>query len=151
LQQLLDTGTADWSSKHADRLLQVLFDLQTVQHHREALELFGALLEKPLEAQQRREVLFWMAESLQALEQFDQAAYLYIKSATLTDLQAMDPWAQTARYRAAKALVKAGLLDDARRIYSSLMRATHDASRKAVLNNEIQHLRLIDTVKTEER
>ncbi len=150
LRQLLDAGKTDWSKKHVDRLLQVLFDLQTVQHHREALELFGALLEKPLEGQQRRELLFWMAESLQALEQYDQAAYLYIKSATLTNLQAMDPWAQTARYRAARALVKAGLLDDARRIYSSLMRATHDASRKAVLNNEIQHLRLIDSEKTEE-
>ncbi len=149
LRQLLDAGKTDWSKKHIDRLLQVLFDLQTVKHHREALALFGALLEKPLEGQQRRELLFWMAESLQALEQYDQAAYLYIKSATLTDLQAMDPWAQTARYRAAKALVKAGLLDDARSIYSTLMRATHDAGRKAVLNSEIQHLRLIDSEKTE--
>lgn len=152
LQQLLSTEEgADWDSKRVDRLLQILFDLQTVQHHREALELFDALLEKPLEAQQRRELLFWMAESLQALKQFDQAAYLYIKSATLTDPQAMDPWAQTARYRAAKALVKAGLLDDARRIYSSLMRATRDASRKAVLNSEIQRLRLVDAVKKEDQ
>jgi len=89
--------------------------------------------------------------NLQALKQFDQAAYLYLKSATLTDPQAMDPWAQTARYRAAKALVKAGLLDDARRIYSSLMRATRDASRKAVLNSEIQRLRLVDAVKKEDQ
>jgi hypothetical protein len=152
LQQLLGAEqAADWSSKRADRLLQILFDLQTVQHHREALELFDALLEKPLEAQQRRELLFWMAESLQALEQFDQAAYLYLKSATLTDLQAMDPWAQTARYRAAKALVEAGLLGDARRIYTSLMRATRDASRRAVLNSEIQRLRLVGTIKTEDQ
>jgi len=150
LQQLLDAGTADWSSERADRLLQILFDLQTVQHHREALDLFGVLLEKPLESQQRRELLFWMAESLEALDQFDQAAYLYIKSATLNDMQAMDPWAQTARYRAARVLVKAGLLDDARQIYTSLMRATRDASRKAVLNSEIQRLRLVDTVKTED-
>jgi tetratricopeptide (TPR) repeat protein len=152
LQQLLGAEqAADWSSKRADRLLQILFDLQTVQHHSEALELFDALLEKPLEAQQRRELLFWMAESLQALEQFDQAAYLYLKSATLTDLQAMDPWAQTARYRAAKALVEAGLLGDARRIYTSLMRATRDASRRAVLNSEIQRLRLVGTIKTEDQ
>ncbi|TCK18927.1 hypothetical protein DFR30_2215 [Thiogranum longum] len=150
LQQLLAGDEADdWDSKRADRLLQILFDLQTVQHHSEALNLFDLLLEKPLETQQRRELLFWMAESLQALKQFDQAAYLYIKSATLTDLQAMDPWAQTARYRAAKALVEAGLLDDARRIYTSLMRATRDASRKAVLNSEIQRLRLLGAVKTE--
>lgn len=150
LQQLLaNDDTADWDSKRADRLLQILFDLQTVKHHREALQLFETLLEKPLETQQRRELLFWMAESLQALEQFDQAAYLYLKSATLTDLQAMDPWAQTARYRAAKALVEAGLLEDARRIYTSLMRATRDASRKAVLNSEIQRLRLLGSVNTE--
>ncbi len=150
LRQLLaGDDKTEWSSKRADRLLQILFDLQTVQHHREALDLFDTLLEKPLETRQRRELLFWMAESLQALEQFDQAAYMYIKSATLTDLQAMDPWAQTARYRAAKALVEAGLLDDARRIYTSLMRATRDASRKAVLNGEIQRLRLLDGVKTE--
>ena len=147
LQQLLAAETADWSSERADRLLQIMFDLQTVQHHREALELFGVLLEKPLKSQQRRELLFWMAESLEALEQFDQAAYLYIKSATLTDMQAMDPWAQTARYRAARVLVKAKLLDDARQIYTSLMNATRDASRKAVLSSEIQRLRLVDAVK----
>ncbi|VAW75826.1 hypothetical protein MNBD_GAMMA15-2510 [hydrothermal vent metagenome] len=150
LKQLLDAEATEWSSKRADRLLQILFDLQTVQQHQKALDLFGALLEKPLEAQLRRELLFWMAESLQALEQFDQAAYLYLKSATLIDAQAMDPWAQTARYRAAKALAKAGLLGDARQIFSSLMRATRDASRKAVLNSEIQRLKLVDKLIPEE-
>jgi len=151
LRDLLNGAGGDWDAGRADRLLQILFDLQTVQHHREALDLFGVLLEKPLDARRRRELLFWMAESLEALEQFDQAAYLYIKSAIFTDPQAMDPWAQTARYRAAKALVEAGLLDDARRIYTSLMRATRDASRKAVLNSEIQRLRLVDRLKGEGR
>ena len=150
LRQLIDSETTEWNNKRADRLLQILFDLQTVQHHQEALDLFGALLEKPLEAQQRRELLFWMAESLQALEQFDQAAYLYLKSATLIDMQAMDPWAQTARYRAAKALALGGLLDDARQIYSSLMRATRDSGRRAVLNSEIQRLGLVDRMNGEE-
>ncbi len=143
LRALLDDSAADWSAGRGDRLVQILFDLQTVRHHREALGLFGALLDKPLEARQRRELLFWMAESLEALEQYDQAAYLYIKSATLTDPLAMDPWAQTARYRAAKALVSAGLLDDARRIFTSLMHATRDAGRKAVLKSEIQRLGLV--------
>jgi predicted negative regulator of RcsB-dependent stress response len=60
---------------------------------------------------------------------------------------AMDPWAQTARYHAAKALVEAGLLEDARQIYSSLLRATRDASRRAVLENEIQRLHLVKATK----
>jgi hypothetical protein len=147
LQQLLASDDKEWDQQQVDRLLQVVFDLQTVQYHQQALMLFGALLDKRLDEQQRRELLFWMADSLQVLEKYDQAAYLYLKSATLSDPMAMDPWAQTARYRAAKALVEAGLLKDARQIYSSLLRATRDASRKAVLENEIQRLHLVSAVK----
>ena len=147
LQQLLVSDDQNWDPKQIDRLLQVVFDLQTVQYHQQALMLFGALLDRRLDQQQQRELLFWMADSSQALGQYDQAAYLYLKSATLSDPMAMDPWAQTARYRAAKALVEAGLLEDARQIYSSLLRATRDASRKAVLDNEIQKLHLVSSVK----
>ena len=147
LQQLLASDEADWNQLQVDRLLQVVFDLQTVQYHRQALMLFADLLDKRLDRQQRRELLFWMADSSQLLGQYDQAAYLYLKSATLSDPTAMDPWAQTARYRAAKALVEAGLLEDARQIYSSLLRATRDASRRAVLQTEIQRLQLVSAVK----
>jgi len=147
LQHLLALDDREWDQQQVDRLLQVVFDLQTVQYHRQALVLFEALLDKRLDRQQQRELLFWMADSLQVLEQYDQAAYLFLKSATLSDPMAMDPWAQTARYRAAKALVEAGLLKDARQIYSGLLRATRDASRKAVLENEIQRLHLVGAVK----
>jgi tetratricopeptide (TPR) repeat protein len=92
-----------------------------------------------------------MADSLQALEKYDEAAYLYLKSATLQDPMAMDPWAQTGRYHAAKALAEAGLVEDARQIYSSLLRATRDASRRAVLENEIQRLHLVKVTKREGR
>jgi len=147
LQQLLADQELVWDKQKVDRLLQVVFDLQTLRYHQQALALFSALLDKPVDQQQRRELLFWMADSLQELEQYERAAYLYLKSATLTDATAMDPWAQTARYRAAKALVEAGLLEDARQIYSSLLRATRDTSRKAVLQNEIQRLHLVSSAK----
>jgi hypothetical protein len=143
LQQLLNADNQEWDEQRVDRLLQVVFDLQTVKQHDKALPLLTALLDKPLGMQQRREVLFWMADSLQALERYDEAAYLYLKSATLADPTAMDPWSQTARYRAAKSLLDAGLADDARQIYSLLLRATKDASRKAVLQNELQRLHLL--------
>lgn len=144
LRELLEDEKQEWNEQHADQLVQILFDLQTVKRHREALELFRVLMDKPLSAKRRREMLFWMAESLQALEQYDQAAWLYLRSATFTDPAAMDPWAQTARYRAARALVQAGYPGDARRIYRGLVRATRDAGRRAVLQGELQRLRLID-------
>jgi tetratricopeptide (TPR) repeat protein len=147
LQQLLAEQELAWDKQKVDRLLQVVFDLQTLRYQQQALALFTALLDKPLGQQQRRELLFWMADSLQELEQYERAAYLYLKSATLTDATAMDPWAQTARYRAAKVLVEAGLLEDARQIYSGLLRATRDTSRKAVLQNEIQRLHLVSSAK----
>ena len=143
LERLVKQQDMEWDGDRIDRLLQVIFDLQTVQRHQQALVLFSALLDKPLDKQQCRELLFWMAESLQAQEQYDEAAYLYLKSATLQDPVAMDPWAQTARYHAAKALSAAGLVDDARQIYRSLLRATRDDSRRAVLENEMQRLHLV--------
>ncbi len=147
LEKLLAADDQQWDGERVDRLLQVVFDLQTVQQHQQALLLFSAVLQKQLEMRQRRELLFWMADSLQALEEYDEAAYLYLKSATLQDPLAMDPWAQTARYRAAKALADAGLLEDAKQIYTSLLRATRDTSRRAVLENEIQRLHLVKTAK----
>lgn len=151
LQQLLDSGEQDWREPRVDRLVQVIFDLQTVQKHTEALTLFNGLLDKPLAARQRRELLFWMADSLQGLQRYDEAAYLYLRSATLIDPTAMDPWAQTARYRAARSLVDAGLLDDAQQIYGLLLRATGDASRKSVLQNELQGLRLLRGVRRHDK
>ena len=148
LQQLLETQQ-DWSTERVDRLLQVIFDLQTVKAHDQALQLLTSLLQKPLDAPQQREILFWMADSLSALERHDEAAYLYIKSATFGDPTAMDQWAQTARYRAAKELVDAGLLDDARQIYGLLLRSSNDASRKAVLQNELQRLYLLSGTRGE--
>ena len=147
LEQLLSSEEQKWTAQSIDRLMQVVFDLQTVQRHEQALKLFSDMLDKPLEPQQRRELLFWMADSLQELQRYDEAAYLYLKSATLHDPTAMDPWAQTARYRAAKALVEAGLLDDAQQIYTTLLRSTSDASRKAVLQNELQRLHLVGSGK----
>ena len=63
-----------------------------------------------------------------------------MRSATLLDPRAMDPWGQTARYNAAESLSKAGLVDDARRIYRSLLRVTEDADRKGVLRMRLQQL-----------
>lgn len=125
-----------------DRWVQVVFDLQTVAAHEQALTLFAALSARDIAPQRRRELLFWQADSWQALGNPARAAYLYLQSATLTDPAAMDPWAQTARYHAAQSLAVAGLLEDARRIYQTLLNSTREPGRRAVLRNEIQRLQL---------
>ncbi len=123
-----------------DRLLQVLFDLQTVGLHDEAIAHFNALLRLEVEARQRREILFWIGDSYRGLERYDHAALLYLQSAMLPGPDTMDPWGQTARYNAAESLQAAGLIDDARRIFVGLLRVTDDPARRAVLNHRIQQL-----------
>lgn len=85
-----------------------------------------------------------MADSRQSQEQFAEAARLYLKSAMLIGADAMDPWAQTARYQAGVALSRAGLVEDARALFNHLLRVTEDKSRKAVLRQELQKLWLLE-------
>ncbi|VAX13051.1 hypothetical protein MNBD_GAMMA24-845 [hydrothermal vent metagenome] len=124
-----------------DRLMQVIFDLQAAGLHSRAYALLSNVMILTDNPKLQREIYYWMADSKKAQQQFAEAARLYLKSAMFTNARAMDPWAQTARYQAAVALGKAGLLDDARRIYHHLLRVTTDTARKAVLQRELQKLR----------
>ena len=93
-----------------------------------------------IEARQRREILYWIADSYRGLERHDLAALLYLQSAMLPGPDTMDQWAQSARFNAADSLREAGLVDDARRIYEDLLAVTSDAALRQVLNNKIQRL-----------
>jgi len=129
-----------------DRILQVLFDLQTVGLHEQAITHFNHLLRLDLEPRRRREILYWIADSWRGQQKFEQAALLYLQSAMLPAPDSMDPWAQTARYNAAESLQSAGLIDDARRIYQALLAVTDDAARRSVLNHKVQQLWLNQAV-----
>ncbi len=129
-----------------DRILQVLFDLQTVGLHEQAITHFNHLLRLDLEPRRRREILYWKADSWRGQQKFEQAALLYLQSAMLPAPDSMDPWAQTARYNAAESLQSAGLIDDARRIYQALLAVTDDAARRSVLNHKVQQLWLNQAV-----
>jgi tetratricopeptide (TPR) repeat protein len=126
-----------------DRILQVLFDLQTVDLHEQAIAHFRQLLRLEIEPRQRREILYWIADSFSGMEKYDQAALLYLQSAMLPAPDAMDQWAQSARFNAAENLQKSGLVDDARRIYEELLANTEEPAQRSVLNNKIQRLWLI--------
>ena len=139
LQNLIDEYHEP-DAEATDRILQVLFDMQTVNLHAQAISHFNRLLRLEIELKQRREILHWIADSYLGLEKFNQAALLYLQSAMLPAPDAMDPWAQTARYNAAESLQASGLVDDARRIYLELLAVTDDAARRSVLNHKIQRL-----------
>jgi len=141
--QILESLINEYQEPNAedtDRILQVLFDLQTVNLHQQALVHFNQLLMRPVEFKQHREIMFWIADSFKALEKYDQAALLYLQSAMLPDPLAMDPWAQTARFSAAQSLQKSGLIDDARRIYTELLKVTQEPAKRALLKHNIQQL-----------
>lgn len=131
---------SDITAQNTDRILQILFDLQTVSAHEQAITSFNQLLSLKIEPRQKREILFWMADSYKALEQYNKSALLYLQSALFIGPDAMDPWAQTARFSAAESLEKSGLIDDARRIFEGLLKATTEAAQKASLRHRIQQL-----------
>jgi tetratricopeptide (TPR) repeat protein len=143
LHTLLE-GNSQPSAAALDRLLQVVFDLQAVGADQEVVGVLEQVLALPISPEQRREILFWRAESWKALHKHTRAAHDFIRSATLLDPRAADPWGQTARYNAAESLSDAGLVDDARRIYRALLRITEDADRKGVLRMRLHQLWLRD-------
>ena len=104
-----------------DRLLQVLFDLQEAEQHATALRLFRGVYQAVADPGARRELLFWMAESRQALGAHREAATLYLRSAAHPAGEMGDPWSRTARFRAAKALQETAYTADARRLFQQLL------------------------------
>ena len=139
LAGLLDRGEVP-DGQALDRLMQVIFDLQKLGEHEQALALLGQVAQRELEPGKRRELAFWTAESEEALGHHARAARLYLFSATALDPFAMDPWAQTARYHAARALADAGFPADAMRQLRRLLAVTKDPARRAVLEHEIRRL-----------
>lgn len=139
LRALLDADRG-YDGEQLDRINQVLFDLQAIGEHDAAVELFGATLGRVSDGQRAREVLYWMGDSRMAQARYEEAAQLFLRSAHLPGAGTADAWAQTARYQAAEALARAGLMADARRVYEGLLKLTEDPERKAVLRRAIQRL-----------
>jgi len=146
IMQVLIAEYKDTSTQNTDRILQVLFDMQTVDLHQQTIQLLNQLLSRKIDPRQHREILFWIADSYKGMEKFDQAALLYLQSAMLPGPTTMDPWAQTARFNAAESLQQSGLTDDARRIYQGLLGITQDPVRRALLDRSIQQLWLRPTI-----
>ncbi|MBF0218752.1 MAG: hypothetical protein HQL49_04375 [Gammaproteobacteria bacterium] len=133
---------AKLESLYWDQLLQLLFELQGGDQHAVALKLMQQLYQQSQRSapELQRELLYWMAESHDALGESVQAAARYLESADHLRVGDMDPWAQTARYHAARALVKAALSRDAATIFKQLLRVTSQTARRAQIIQELNLL-----------
>ncbi len=123
----------------AGHFLQVVFDLQTLGRHIEALTLLEKLYAKTDTKSLQREILYWQADSHAALGQNAEAGELYLRSAVFNG-NGDDPWGQTARFHAAGSLARAGMAADARNIYTVLLRTTPDPARRAQIERQLQQL-----------
>ena len=132
-------------SEQLDRVMQVAFDLQIIDRHDLALELFEAVAAHDLTAGQRRELLFWMAESHADEGHAAKAAELYLRSAEGQG-QEHDSWGLSARFQAANAMTEGGFYDDARMTYLGLLRVTENEKRRLQIRQRLQQLKLLQAV-----
>ena len=133
------------SRAELDRFIQVVFDFQTVQQHHQAIRLFDLVSLENLDEKLKREIYFWKAESYFSLEKYDRAALFYLESARAVVGEEHDLWGQSARFKAGKALMLAGIYDDAKKVYSDLLIVTASDSRKAIINQNLQKIRLLSS------
>lgn len=128
-------------SFQAEKFLQVVFDLQAIEQHQISLDLFNQLQIQVDDVRLNRELMFWKAESYHGLKQYDQAAFLFLKSSRSPD-NIYDPWYHTATFRAAESLFEAGLYEDAKQRYLHLLKITQNAARKTVIEQRLQAIQL---------
>ncbi|EQD75025.1 Tetratricopeptide TPR_4 [mine drainage metagenome] len=127
---------------HGMRWLGAAFDLERLHLYRPALALLRTLAHEAKKARRRRELLYWIGEDESRLGHWRRAAEDYLWSAAMQNPFAMDPWAQSARFKAARALIHAGLYADALRQYEGLFNASSSPAKKALIAEKIRHLKL---------
>jgi len=140
----------DWIEKsgtltgeEVDRVLQTVFDLQAVHQNDIALDLFKRISEQTNSKRHKREILFWEAQSYDAIDQRMVAAQLYLRSAMVEE-NGFDQWGQSARYHAAYTLMEAGAYFDARRLFEALLSVASDTARRATIKQALQRLWLLE-------
>lgn len=138
LHQLLDGVYGE--QPELERFLQAVFDVQAVGANHDAMSLFQKLLDRDLDARQRREIHYWLADAAKEAEDYSLAAEHYLLSAG-EQANSWDPWGVSARRQAADALMAGGLLGDAINVYQRLLDRSEDRTERAVLRTNIQRLK----------
>ncbi len=126
-------------SAQTNRILQPIFDLQTANQHKLALQLLHEVNKRSQSNRHKREIAYWIGQSYQATRQYIKAADYFLFSALQKD-NGFDQWGESARYNAAEALLAANLVADSRVLFEGLLaRATTD-NRRTQLKQKLQQL-----------
>ena len=127
------------SPAQTDSILQPVFDLQTVNKHDLAIPLLQMIDLRSPGGKYHREIAFWIAESYSATRQHIKAADYFLFSAMQKD-NGLDQWGESARFRAADALMEGKLFADARTLLEDLLKRAKEENRKAGLKQKLQQL-----------
>lgn len=130
-----------FSAEETDSVLQPIFDLQTVDQHRLAISLLEQVETRAPGGRYPREIAFWLAESYSATGQHVKAADYFLFSALQKD-NGFDQWGESARYRAADALLEGNFFKDARTLFEDLLKRATEDTRRQALERKLQDLRL---------
>ena len=125
--------------EETDSVLQPVFDLQTVDQHEMALEFLAMIDDRSPGGKYTREIAFWIAESYEATGQHMKAADYFLFSALQKD-NGFDQWGESARYRAADALLNGNFFADARTLLEDLLQRATDENRAKALREKLQQL-----------
>ncbi len=132
-------STDSLTPDQTDKVLQPIFDLQTVEQHQLAIPLLEKVNEKSPGGKYTREIAFWIAESYGATRQHIKAADHFLFSAMQKD-NGFDQWGASARFRAAEALLEGNFFDDALRLFEGLLKRAEDDPQKQALQQKIQQI-----------
>ncbi len=128
------------SQEALDQVLQVVFDLQVLEQHDLAIQVFIKLFNKAGTPQSRREILRWISESYSVQGNHAMASALLLQSAMFGG-RWDDQWALSARLKAGDELVKAQLFADARIIYTQLREDTIDPRNRSLVSSRLSNLK----------
>ena len=130
---------AELTPEQTDNILQPVFDLQTVDRHDLAIPLLEKINRLAPKGDYPREIAFWIAESYDATRQYVKAADYFLFSAMQKE-NGFDQWGESARYRAAEALLEGNFFDDARTLFEDLLNRASEEPRRQALQQKIQQL-----------
>jgi hypothetical protein len=125
--------------EQTDSILQPVFDLQTVNQHQLAIPLLEKIDKRSPGGKYTREIAFWIAESYSATKQHIKAADYFLFSAMQKE-NGFDQWGESAKFRAADALLEGNLFTDARTLFEDLLKRATEEPRKQSLQQKLQQL-----------
>jgi len=127
------------TAEQTDRVLQPIFDLQTVEQHALAIPLLEKINRKSPGGKYTREIAFWTAESYGATKQHIKAADFFLFSAMQKD-NGFDQWGESARFRAAESLLEGNFFEDSLSLFEGLLLRAQDEPQKQALEQKIQQI-----------